>query len=351
MAKIKYTDNAASLLTTTINNVDDPVTFSITASDGSKFPALSAGEWFPVVVIKSNQQYEKMKVTSRSGDSLTAVRAQGGSTKLSFNIGDAVYLGPTKEFMDEVLLTEDAQNGKPHYCGVAGGSANAITLAASPTLGAYVSGQILTFIALGTNSGAVTVNTDSLGIKNLKDASGAALGAGTLVAGGNYAIQYNGTAGEYRLISGFPPSNIAGNLTVNGQILALGGIDIFPKNSKMQFFNNAAPAGWTFDATFADKVVRCAPLVGDGAGTGGSWTISGLTHSHTHGINFNSGGLATGAETQALGQSPGINTVSASHTHTVIGNTGVASTSAVSSDGTWRPAYVNAIVCTMNRGP
>lgn len=354
MAKLKYTDNAASLLTVTINNTDDPVSFSITASDGAKFPSLSAGEWFPVVVVKSNQQYEKMRVTARSGDSLTATRAQGGTTKLSFSIGDVVYLGQTKELMDEILLNEDAQNGKPHYCGVAGGTGNALTLAATPTIASYVSGQIFTFIALAANTGAVTVNVDGLGLKDIKDATGTALGASTIAAGGNYAIQYNGSAGEFRLISGFPPSNIPGILTVTGQIIANGGIDIFPKNSKMLFINNAAPTGWTFDATYSDRVIRCAASAGAGTGTGGSWTISGLTHEHTHTQQgtFTTTVVTNGQVANATVQNTSTFALSG-HTHevTISGSTSGVSSLAVSSTGAWRPNYVDAIVCTMNRGP
>ena len=351
MAKVKYTDNAASLLTATLNNVDDPATLSITAGDGAKFPALSAGQWFPVVVVKTTKAFEKMKCTARSGDSLTVTRGQGGTTLLSFAIGDVVYLGPTKEFMDELLLVEDAQNGKPHYCGVAGGSANALTLLGAPTVGSYVDGLELAFVALADNTNAVVVvNVDGLGNKNIKDAGGAALGVGVIKSGGNYRIQYNGTAGEFRIVSGIIPTSVPGDFTVGGQLFLPGGLDIIPKNTKMLFINSAAPPGWTFDATQADRVFRGAATVGAGTTQGGTWTISGLSMAHTHPISFNSS-AGIGTETQAVGQTPGIATMSSSHYHTVVGNTAAASTSTVSHTPGWRPAYVDTIVCSMNRGP
>lgn len=363
MAKLKYTDNAASLLTATVNNTDDPATLSITAGDGAKFPSLAAGEWFPLVVVKTNKQFEKMRGTARSGDSITATRAQGGTTKLSFAIGDAVYLGPTKEFMDELLFREDALNGKPWYCGVATGTANAIALTANPVPTAYTDGMELTFTALSANSSAsVTVNVNGLGAVNLRDAVGNSLAVGSIAAGGNYRIQRNGTANQFRIVSGIVPSSVPGDFTVNGQLFVPGGIDILPKNTKMLFINNAAPAGWTFDATHADRVIRCAASAGAGGGTGGSWTISGISvnnhtlttaqippHSHiidteaSQPANFNPGAALSPIGSSALGTS-----FLASR---VDGGSGGAHNHGLTIGNAWRPSYVDAIVCTMSRGP
>lgn len=350
MAKLKYTDNAASLLTATVNNVDDPATLSITAGDGAKFPALAAGEWFPVVVVKTNKLFEKMRCTARSGDSLTVTRAQGGTSKLSFAIGDAVYCGPTKEFIDELLFKEDARDGKPWYCGVAGGTANAITLTATPAVTSpYVDGLELTFVALTDNtSTTVTVNVNGVGAVNLKDANGNALGVGAIKAGGNYRIQRNGTANEFRIVSGFVPSTIPGTLTIAGLLTVNGGIDIIPKNTKMLFIDTAAPPGWAFDNTYADRVLRCASTAGGGGGTGGSWTISGLTMPHTHPVNITSGVASAGTVICVGG---GGNAVTPDHTHNVVGNTSAASTSSVTHTPGWRPSYVDSIVCSMTRGP
>lgn len=354
MAKLKYTDNAASLLTTTINNSDDPVTFSITASDGAKFPSLTAGEWYPIVVIKANQQLEKMKVTARSGDSMTAVRAQGGTTKLAFSIGDAVYMGPTKEFIDELLFKEDALAGKPWYCGVAGGTANAIALSAAPTITAYADGMEVTFVALTDNtSTSVVVNIDGVGNVSLKDSNGNALAVGAIKAGGNYRIQRNSTANDFRVVSGFVPTAVPGAFSVGGVLSVLGGIDVIPKNTKLSFINNAAPTGWVFDAALSDKVLRCPPAATDGGVTGGTWTVAGLTasaHSHTQQGTFFVPADSGSVDRVGTGAFQ-VSRVDHNHTVTISGQTSNANTNGIASDASWRPAYVNAIPCYFNRGP
>jgi hypothetical protein len=112
-----------------------------------------------------------------------------------------VFLGNTKEFFDAYLMAQDAQYGKPHWCGTAAGTANALTVAASPTVTGLSAGLTLEFIAPSANtSQTVTLQADGTTAKNLKDSSGALLQIGDIVANGVYRAQYNGT--EYRVVSG-----------------------------------------------------------------------------------------------------------------------------------------------------
>ncbi len=137
----------------------------------------------------------------------------------------------------------------------------------------------------------------------------------------------------------------------------------FPSGTRLIFPQASAPTGWTQITTINDRVIRVTN--GSGGGTGGSWTISGLsggshTHttaghtltiseipSHTHSIsttlvrragNANYiGGAYEGSNwtgnTDATGGG-------AAHDH---GNTG-SSTTTVNSDSSWRPAYLDVIV-------
>lgn len=133
----------------------------------------------------------------------------------------------------------------------------------------------------------------------------------------------------------------------------------FPSGTVMLFVQNAAPPGWVQGRNINDAVLR---IVNDnsGSGTGGSWGISGLNAStsvlghqlssaelpsHTHQVNAMTAvggnlGFQSGA-TYELGQfsitTDGGAVGNAAHSHG-------ASTS-VSGDGTWRPAYLNAIFC------
>lgn len=101
---LKLTNQAVSKLSGNVNNSDDPVTFSITSGDGNlKFPATAGGKNFKVFLINSSKQYEILNVTSRTGDSMTAARAQEGTTKLAFTIGDAVEARFTAGNIDDLI--------------------------------------------------------------------------------------------------------------------------------------------------------------------------------------------------------------------------------------------------------
>lgn len=85
------------------------------------------------------------------------------------------------------------------YSATVGGTANAIALTPSPPLGAYVAGEAITFIAAGTNTGAVTVNVSGLGAKNVTKTGATALVAGEIVAGQLVTLRYDGT--RYQVIT------------------------------------------------------------------------------------------------------------------------------------------------------
>ena len=75
-----------------------------------------------------------------------------------------------------------AQAEAMHWCGTAGGSANAITLSPSPAITAYAAGQRFVWKASGSvNTGATTVAISGLGTIALQD-NGAALVAGNHAA-------------------------------------------------------------------------------------------------------------------------------------------------------------------------
>jgi hypothetical protein len=79
---------------------------------------------------------------------------------------------------------------------VAGGTANAITGTLSPAIAAYTQPLAIKIKIANTNTGAVTLNLNSLGTRSIVKISGgtiSALVAGDLVAGGIYEVVYDGT--------------------------------------------------------------------------------------------------------------------------------------------------------------
>lgn len=84
---------------------------------------------------------------------------------------------------------------------------NTITLAASRTMTAYAQGDLYTFKAGGTNTGATTLNVDSLGAKDVQF-NGAALTGGEIVSGLMYTVVYDGTQFQLLNASSFPSIDI-----------------------------------------------------------------------------------------------------------------------------------------------
>jgi hypothetical protein len=92
------------------------------------------------------------------------------------------------------------QNGAFLWGGTAGGTANAITISLNPPLAAYGGGQEFRFISSAANTGAVTLNINSLGAVALNKGNGTvALIAGDLPASAIVTVIYDGT--RFRLIN------------------------------------------------------------------------------------------------------------------------------------------------------
>lgn len=104
---------------------------------------------------------------------------------------------------------------------------------------------------------------------------------------------------------------------------------VLPSGTQIVVDQDVAPAGWTRNTTYNDRVIRLTTGV---PGTGGSWTISGLSFAHDHAINSSANDITNSvidAVSPLISASP----------------TGSASP-AVSSDGSWRPAVRDVIHVT-----
>ena len=91
-----------------------------------------------------------------------------------------------------------------------------ITGTVSPTLTAYATGQVFSFVVAATNTGAVTLNVDSIGVKSVTRTGAVALVAGDLVTGQIAVVEYDGT--RFQLINGnsFTNLKVSGTLGVTG---------------------------------------------------------------------------------------------------------------------------------------
>ena len=90
---VKWTNNATTTIASGISSGDTSITLA--GSTGALFPTLGAGDYFYGTLNNANNDIEIVKVTGRSGDVLTVVRAQEGTSAAAWVGGDKFELRPT----------------------------------------------------------------------------------------------------------------------------------------------------------------------------------------------------------------------------------------------------------------
>lgn len=81
------------------------------------------------------------------------------------------------------------------------GSGNAYVLAAARTIASYAQGQVFMFEANHANTGASTLNVDSVGAKAIVKHNDTALSAGDIEAGQIVLVAYESTADNFQMLS------------------------------------------------------------------------------------------------------------------------------------------------------
>lgn len=160
-----YTNNAQSLLASAIDAVVTTVTVS--TGEGARFPTISAGNWFPLTLVKADGTGgEIVKVTGRTGDVLTVERGFEGTTATAFSAGDIVSARITKAFLDEFLKNGSSSinvlTGVNFTEGLGTAGSDLYTLTLSGITG-YSDNLTVQFLPHSANTGPVQVNLNSLG--------------------------------------------------------------------------------------------------------------------------------------------------------------------------------------------
>lgn len=157
-------------------------------------------------------------ITATAFNALTADLATGlstcvtkdGQTTVTANLpmggNKLTGLGAGSLATDSARLSQ-VQGNIVSLLGVSG--IDTITGSGSPQVTAYTTGQMFWFVASGTNTGAATLNIDSLGAKSITRGT-AALAAGDIISGSVALVVYDGT--QFQLLS------INRSIQVNGTI-------------------------------------------------------------------------------------------------------------------------------------
>lgn len=152
---------------------------------------------------------------------------------------------------------------------VTGGSSNAYTLTSASTIAAYAEPLILIVEANHTNTGAATINVDSLGAKDIKIFTASGVGdpaANNIMSGARYILSYDASADDFYLLN---PTGGSGTLLASNNLSDLGSASTARTNlglaigTDVQAYDAelAAIAGLT---SAANKVIRFT-----GSGTAG----------------------------------------------------------------------------------
>jgi hypothetical protein len=95
-----FANNAVSLLAAGITNVATSLT--VTTGDGALYPSPTGGDYFMLTLTQAGSEtsWEVVKVTARTGDVLTVVRAQEGTTAAAWALGCKAELRVTAESLN-----------------------------------------------------------------------------------------------------------------------------------------------------------------------------------------------------------------------------------------------------------
>lgn len=120
----KFTNNATATLAASLSTSSTSIT--VTTGQGALFPTLGTDEYFYGTLTNSSNNIEIVKITARSSDTLTAIRAQEGTTALTWNAADKIELRITS-----AVLTNFVQQDSPTF--TAAMTYGGVTLANSVT--------------------------------------------------------------------------------------------------------------------------------------------------------------------------------------------------------------------------
>lgn len=137
------------------------------------------------------------------------------------------------------------QNSTWTYAVDTSGAANTIAASLSPTPAALTAGMRVYVKIANSITGATTFNLNGLGAVAVIRTSGAALGAGNIIAGMMAELSYDGTS--WQLLNPCPD----------------------PVGMKTIFFQATAPLGWTQITTYNDIALRVVNGTGGGTYTAG----------------------------------------------------------------------------------
>ena len=227
-----FSNNAKTTLASAISSSQTSIT--VATGKGSLFPSPSTGQQFKVTLVSATDAtvFEICNCTSRTGDVLTVIRGQEGTSGQPFLLNDIVGHYDTAGVMSSLVQADQLQNGAYVYADV-GGTANALTAAIASNLTTLPDGLNLVLGSAYANTGPVTL-TLTLGstvqtAHPIVKGNNIALAANDIPSAG-YPIQINWSPEFNAYVMQNPATGILISVTPTGAI--------------MQFPCTTAPSGF-----------------------------------------------------------------------------------------------------------
>lgn len=329
----KFTNNASAPLAASINTTSASIT--VTAGSGALFPGLAAGEYFYATLVNSSNDIEIVKVTARSGDTLTAVRGQEGTTALSWAAADKIELRITAADLANFsqLDAANAFTGNNTFSG-------AMALPAGPTFGGGALGVLYGGTGATTAAAAAAALAAAFGnllfpIGSIYTNASSATNPGTLLGFGTWAVF---GAGKVPIGDGVTNTVTAGSFTIGIKytIVSAGTTNFALIGSSSNV------VGTVFTATGVGTGTGTASRTWVASDTGGSTDAVVISHNHSvssistntvnldHSHLYNDTGAypgGSGSDTSAVVTNLGNNRYTAgmsgnvTHSHTLTGTT------------------------------
>ena len=207
-----YANNAKTTLASPINATQTTIT--VAPGTGTIFPNPTSGQAFKVTLVSASSAtvYEICLCTSRTGDVLTVVRAQEGTTGTPFLLNDIAGNFDTAGVMD--LLVQSVQLQNQYYqFSVAGGTANALTATIPSILTSLTDGMSFVIKSSYANTGAATLNltlgSTATGVLPILSVNTTALIGGEIPSSGYpITLSYSSTYNAWVLTNGSINLNI-----------------------------------------------------------------------------------------------------------------------------------------------
>lgn len=96
----KFTNNASTTIAAAITT--SSTTITLASGAGALFPSLGTTDYFWATLIDSSNNLEVVKVTARSGDTLTVMRGQDGTMALAYAAGSKIEERVVAADMNEI---------------------------------------------------------------------------------------------------------------------------------------------------------------------------------------------------------------------------------------------------------